>query len=113
MLDCLCVNKIVIKILLQKFNAVSNEAEESDLMIPPETETAVDEFRSKELAYVIAPVIGGMLFVAIVGLLVFVSMAKKKRSQHGKYNPQKQEYNGLRYELSVLKMKPPNEERLI
>ena len=68
----------------------------------------------RELAYVIAPVIGGMLFVALIGLIIFVSMARKKRSQHGKYNPQKQEYNGLRYEMSTLKqMKLPNEERLI
>ena len=68
---------------------------------------------SSDLLYVIFPVIGGMLFVFLVGILIFVSMAKKKRSQHGKYNPQKQEYNGLRYELSVMKMKPPPEERLI
>ena len=68
----------------------------------------------RELAYVIAPVIGGMLFVALIGLIIFISMARKKRSQHGKYNPQKQEYNGLRYEMSTLKqMKLPNEERLI
>ena len=53
-----------------------------------------------------------MLFVALVGLLVFVSMAKKKRSMHGKYNPQKQEFNAPRLELEM-KIKPPPEERLI
>ena len=42
------------------------------------------------LVFVVAPVAGGMLFVAIVGLLVFLNMARRKRSHHGTYNPQKQ-----------------------
>ena len=42
------------------------------------------------LVYVVAPVAGGMIFVALVGLLVFLNMARRKRSQAGTYNPQKQ-----------------------
>ena len=61
---------------------------------------------------IIAPVAGGMLFVALVGLVVFFNMAKKKRSQHGTYNPQKQEFMAPRMELNYM-LKPPIEERLI
>ena len=55
---------------------------------------------------------GGMLFVAMVGLVVFANMARSKRSQHGTYNPQKQEIMAPRMELNYM-LKPPIEERLI
>jgi len=44
-----------------------------------------------------------------------VMMVRKKRSLHGTYNPQKQEYgNGPRFEMTDLDMlKKPAEERLI
>ena len=61
---------------------------------------------------IIAPVAGGMLFVALVGLVVFFNMARKKRSQYGTYNPQKQEIMAPRMELNYM-LKPPIEERLI
>ena len=61
---------------------------------------------------IIAPVAGGMLFVALVGLIVFFNMARRKRSQHGTYNPHKQEVMAPRLELNYL-LKPPAEERLI
>ena len=61
---------------------------------------------------IIAPVAGGMLFVALIGVVVFFNMARKKRSQHGTYNPQKQEIMAPRMELNYM-LKPPNEERLI
>lgn len=64
------------------------------------------------LAFVVAPVAGGMLFVALVGLLVFLNMARRKRSQHGTYNPQKQEMAAPRLELDYM-LKLPAEERLI
>lgn len=64
------------------------------------------------LVLVIAPLAGGMLFVAVIGLIVFVSLARKKRSQNGTYSPQKLELQAPRLELDFI-MKPPNEERLI
>ena len=45
------------------------------------------------LVYVVAPVAGGIIFVTLVGLLVFLNMARRKRSQAGTYNPQKQVSN--------------------
>ena len=60
-----------------------------------------------------SPILGGMLFFALVGILIFVSMAKKKRSLYGTYSPQKQEFNAPRLELHQMKMKLPPEERLI
>jgi len=64
------------------------------------------------LLLVIAPLAGGLMFVAVVGLLVFVSLARKKRSLNGTYSPQKLELQAPRLELDFM-MKPPNEERLI
>ena len=64
------------------------------------------------MAYIIFPVVGAVLFVSLIGFLVFLSLAKKNRSLHGKYNPQKQEFNAPRLEMEM-KMKPPPEERLI
>ena len=66
-----------------------------------------------DVAYIVGPVLGGVLLILLVSLLVLASMARKKRSMHGKYNPQKQEFNGVRNELNELKLKPPPEERLI
>lgn len=64
------------------------------------------------LAFVVAPIAGGMLFVALVGLMVFLNMARRKRSLHGTYNPQKQELAAPRLELDYM-LKLPAEERLI
>ena len=64
------------------------------------------------LLMVVAPLAGGLMFVAVVGLLVFVSLARKKRSLNGTYSPQKLELQAPRLELDFM-MKPPNEERLI
>jgi len=65
------------------------------------------------LAFLVAPLVGGMLFLSAVGLLVFLNMARQKRSQHGSYNPQKQEMVAPRHlELDYMLKKPP-EERLI
>lgn len=64
------------------------------------------------LMLVVSPLAGGLLFVAVVGLLLFVSLARKKRSLNGTYSPQKQELQAPRLELDFM-MKPPNEERLI
>lgn len=65
------------------------------------------------LMLVVAPVVGGMVFVSVVGLFIFISMARKKRSLHGTYSPQKQEYQAPRLELKDLMIKVPQEERLI
>ncbi len=65
-----------------------------------------------QLVAVVAPLAGGLLCVAVVGFLVFLSMARKKRSLHGTYSPQKQELQAPRLELDFM-LKPPAEERLI
>jgi len=64
------------------------------------------------LVLIVAPLAGGFLFVAVVGLIVFISLARKKRSLNGTYSPQKLELQAPRFELDYM-MKPPNEERLI
>ena len=79
------------------------------LHIPADLPPVVDE---EWTSLIIAPLAGGMLFVALVGLVVFFNMARRKRSQHGTYNPQKQEVMAPRLELNYL-LKPPPEERLI
>lgn len=69
--------------------------------------------RLHHTAYLVVPIVGGVLFVTLIAGIILVTVAKKKRSLHGKYNPQKQELNGHRIELHDLKMKLPAEERLI
>lgn len=64
------------------------------------------------LLLIVAPLAAGLIFVSVVGLVVFVSIARKRRSEHGSYNPQKLEMQAPRLELDLM-MKPPNEERLI
>ena len=44
--------------------------------------------------------------------MVFLNMARRKRSLHGTYNPQKQELAAPRLELDYM-LKLPAEERLI
>ena len=68
---------------------------------------------SPALVYVLVPTTGAFMFVALVAFLVFVSMAKKKRSLYGSYNPQKEEYNAPRLTDYEMKLKLPPEERLI
>jgi len=57
-------------------------------------------------------IIIGMLFIAIVGLVVFLFMARKKRKSEGKYKPATQELTSPRLQLDNM-IKPPPEERLI
>jgi len=61
---------------------------------------------------VVGPVAGGLFFISCVGFCIFISMARKKRSLHGTYSPQKQELHAPRLELDYI-LKPPAEERLI
>ena len=67
------------------------------------------------LLTILTPVVGGLLVLGIGCLMFVVMMVRKKRSLHGTYNPQKQEYgNGPRFEMTDLDMlKKPAEERLI
>lgn len=52
------------------------------------------------------------MFVALVSLVVFINLARRQRSLHGTYNPQKQDLAAPRLELGLV-LKPPKEERLI
>ena len=70
------------------------------------------ELEGKDLAMIIGPAAVGLVMVFFVGLMAFFSVARKKRSLHGTYSPQKQEFNAPRLELSNLTKIPPV-ERLI
>lgn len=65
-----------------------------------------------DLAIIVGCVVGLMLISAIVGLTVFLMMAKKKRQTRGTYSPSRQEFYSPRVEMGNI-MKPPPEERLI
>ena len=58
------------------------------------------------------PILGGMLFLAVLGIVVFLVMARKKRKSEGKYKPATQELTSPRLQLDNM-IKPPPEERLI
>jgi protein crumbs len=66
------------------------------------------------LLKIVAPVVAGLLVLGLGCLVCLVIMVRKKRSGHGTYNPQKQEINGHRFEMTEMEvLKMPNEERLI
>ncbi len=56
--------------------------------------------------------VGGALFIAAAGLLVFLVMARRRRRSEGKYKPATQELTSPRLQLDNM-IKPPPEERLI
>ncbi|KAF2366724.1 EGF-like calcium-binding domain [Trinorchestia longiramus] len=64
------------------------------------------------LAILIGALVGVMVLCAVVGLVVFLMMAKKKRATRGTYSPSRQEFYSPRVEMDAM-MKPPPEERLI
>jgi len=67
---------------------------------------------SEELALIVGPIVGGMAFIALVGLIVFLVMARRKRKGEGHYRPAKQELTSPRLQLDNM-LKIPPEERLI
>lgn len=74
--------------------------------------TIKSSHRVGDVALIVGPVVGGMLFIAIVGVLVFLIMARRKRRSEGKYKPASQELTSPRLQLDNI-IKPPPEERLI
>jgi len=67
-----------------------------------------------DLLKIVGPVVAGLLILGLGCLMFLVIMVRKKRSLHGTYNPQKQEINGHRFEMTEMDVfKKPNEERLI
>lgn len=66
-----------------------------------------------DIAIIVAPIVVGLLLIVIaVVLIVFLTMARKKRATRGTYSPSQQEYCNPRVEMDNV-MKPPPEERLI
>ncbi|XP_056011712.1 protein crumbs-like isoform X4 [Ostrea edulis] len=61
---------------------------------------------------IVGPVVAGCLLLVVIGLVIFLKMARKKRRTRGTYNPSRQEINGSKLELGRV-LKPPPEERLI
>ncbi|XP_054718914.1 protein crumbs-like [Uloborus diversus] len=61
---------------------------------------------------VLIPILSLLILCLLVGTIVFLRMAKKKRATRGTYSPSRQEMFGSRVEMNHV-MKPPPEERLI
>lgn len=72
---------------------------------------------NQEILVAVIPTIGGcILFFAIIGISVLILMARKKRSLHGTYSPQNEEFKSPIIEMNDLGLKVPDErfmERLI
>ena len=66
----------------------------------------------EDIALIVGPVVGGMLFIAIVGAFVFLVMARRRRHSEGKYKPATQEQTSPRLQLDNM-IKTPPVERLI
>jgi protein crumbs len=68
---------------------------------------------TEDIAIIVAPIVGVIVLAAVVvGLIVFVTKARKQRATRGTYSPSQQEYCNPRVEMDNV-MKPPPEERLI
>ncbi|CAB3373706.1 Hypothetical predicted protein [Cloeon dipterum] len=65
-----------------------------------------------DIALIVVPIVCVLLLIAFIALVVFVSLARKKRATRGTYSPSQQEYCNPRLELDHV-LKPPPEERLI
>jgi len=92
-------------IRIKKYNEerVKNETSWKNLQSPR---------RGGDIALIVGPVVGGILFIAVIAVLVFLIMARKKRKSEGKYKPATQELTSPRLQLDNM-IKPPPEERLI
>lgn len=71
-----------------------------------------NEIKGENIMVAVIPTIGGMFFVATIGLVIFIFMARKKRSLHGTYSPQKEEFQAPILEMTEVFKVPPH-ERLI
>lgn len=65
-----------------------------------------------KLVAIIVPIVAAFLLIALVGIVIFVMMARNKRATRGTYSPSRQEMFSPRVEMGQV-MKPPPEERLI
>ena len=65
-----------------------------------------------DIMIIVAVVVSMLLIIALVGFIIFIFMAKKKRATRGTYCPSRQEMAGCRMQMDNI-MKPPPEERLI
>jgi hypothetical protein len=70
------------------------------------------DIAGKDLAMIVGPAAVGLVVILLIGLAALLSVARKKRSLHGTYSPQKQEFNAPRLELANMSKIPPV-ERLI
>ncbi|GIY95856.1 protein crumbs [Caerostris extrusa] len=61
---------------------------------------------------ILIPVMSLFLLCLLIGSIIFLRIAKKKRATRGTYSPSRQEMFGSRVEMNHV-MKPPPEERLI
>jgi len=81
---------------------------------PPSSKT-YPGLENSDFLVAIIPSICGMLFIAAIGVIIFVFMARKKRSLHGTYSPQNEEFKAPIIEMTDI-LKVPDErfkERLI
>jgi len=68
-----------------------------------------------EFLVAVIPSIAGVLFMLSIALIIFLFMARKKRSLHGTYSPQNEEFKAPIIEMTDI-LKVPDErfkERLI
>lgn len=64
------------------------------------------------IVIILIPVMSLFILCLLIGAVIFLRMAKKKRATRGTYSPSRQEMFGSRVEMNHV-MKPPPEERLI
>lgn len=81
-----------------------------EIEVPSENYKDDNEIPSRndkdEIMVAVIPTIGGMLFIATIGLVIFIFMARKKRSLHGTYSPQNEEFKApINFEMTNFDVK--------
>ncbi|XP_035217057.1 protein crumbs-like isoform X1 [Stegodyphus dumicola] len=71
-----------------------------------------DDDGTNLILMILIPVMSLFIVCLLIGTIVFLRIAKKKRATRGTYSPSRQEMFGSRVEMNHV-MKPPPEERLI
>ena len=77
------------------------------IQVPSDADPAYVDIKGKDVAMIVGPAAVGLVIVVVIGLATLVSVARKKRSLHGTYSPQKQEFNAPRLELATIVKQSP------
>lgn len=88
-------------------------AQQKQIWVSKPIKTRVGEIGEESFMVMLIPVIAGAFIIVLLSLMIMLIVAaKRKRSLHGSYNPQKEEFQSPILEMTEIFKEPPL-ERLI